>query len=81
MDYIAIAVIAIFVTTLYLINKRPWGIKQGYAVGIGALVSLLLDTVSLGQAVGSSVHIWDTAMVFIGIVAFSVVLDGVQYVD
>jgi Na+/H+ antiporter NhaD/arsenite permease-like protein len=80
LDYIAIAVIAIFVTTLYLINKRPWDIKQGYAVGIGALVSLLLGTVSLGQAVGSSVHIWD-ALVFIGIVAFSVVLDGVQYVD
>ncbi|MFA7396915.1 MAG: hypothetical protein WC046_00350, partial [Candidatus Bathyarchaeia archaeon] len=64
LDYIAIAVIAVFVTTLYLISKRPWDIKQGYAVGIGALASLLLGTVNLGQATDSSVHIWDAVGVY-----------------
>ena len=79
MDYIAIAALVIFVATLILMIKRPKGIKLGYAAGLGALASLLLGTVTLSQAAGAFVDIWDAALAFIGIVAFSVVLDAMGF--
>ena len=59
--------------------KRPWGIKLGYAAAIGAVASLLLGTVTLGQAAESFLNIWDAALAFIGIVAFSVILDAMGF--
>ena len=50
MDYIVIAALAVFAATLFLMIKRPRGIRLGYAAAIGAVASLLLGTVSLGQA-------------------------------
>lgn len=79
MDYIAIATVAVFVSTLFLMIKRPMGIKLGYAAGIGAVASLLLGTVSLGQAAQSFLEIWDAALAFIGIVALSVILDAMGF--
>jgi len=51
--------------------KRPFGLRLGYAAGIGAAASLLLGTVSLGQAARSFIDIWDAALAFLGIVALS----------
>lgn len=79
MDYVAVAAIAVFASTLFLMIKRPWGIRLGYAAGIGAVASLLLGTVSLGQAAESFLDIWDAALAFIGIVALSVVLDAMGF--
>ncbi|NLF88602.1 arsenical efflux pump membrane protein ArsB [Candidatus Bathyarchaeota archaeon] len=79
MDYVAAAALLIFVLTLVLMIKRPRGIKIGYAAGIGALASLLVGTVSLGQAAESFLDIWDAALAFIGIVAFSVILDAMGF--
>jgi len=59
--------------------KRPWGIKLGFAAGIGAVASLLVGTVTLGQAAESFLDIWDAALAFIGIVAFSVILDAMGF--
>lgn len=79
MDYVPLAALSVFVSTLFLMIKRPWGIKLGYAAGIGAAASLLLGTVTLTQAADSFVNIWDAALAFIGIVAFSVVLDALGF--
>ncbi len=79
LEYVAVAAIAVFAVTLFLMIKRPWGIKLGYAAGIGAVASLLLGTVSLGQAAESFLDIWDAALAFIGIVAFSVILDAMGF--
>ena len=79
LDYVAVAALAVFVTTLFLMIKRPMGIKLGYAAGIGAVASLLLGTVSLGQAAESFLEIWDAALAFIGIVAFSMILDAMGF--
>ncbi len=79
MDYVAAAALLIFALTLVLMIKRPRGIKLGYAAGIGAAASLLLGTVSLGQATESFLDIWDAALAFIGIVAFSVILDAMGF--
>ena len=79
MEYIAVAAIAVFAVTLFLMIKRPRGLRLGYAAGIGAVASLLLDTVSLGQAATSFLTIWDAALAFLGIVALSVVLDAMGF--
>jgi arsenical pump membrane protein len=59
--------------------KRPRGLRLGYAAGIGAVASLLLGTVTLGQASQSFLDIWDAALAFIGIVALSVTLDAMGF--
>jgi high-affinity Fe2+/Pb2+ permease len=42
LEYIAVAGLAVFVATLFLMIKRPRGIRLGYAVGVGAVASLVL---------------------------------------
>ena len=79
MDYLTVAAIAVFVVTLFLMIKRPFGLRLGYAAGIGAVASLLLGTVSLGQAARSFLDIWDAALAFLGIVALSVTLDAMGF--
>ena len=79
MDYITVAALGVFVATLFLMIKRPRGLRLGYAAGIGAVASLLLGTVSLGQAAQSFLDIWDAALAFIGIVALSVILDAMGF--
>jgi arsenical pump membrane protein len=79
LDYIAVAAVAVFVATLFLMIKRPHGLRLGYAAGIGAAASLLLGTVSLGQAAQSFLIIWDAALAFLGIVALSVTLDAMGF--
>jgi arsenical pump membrane protein len=53
--------------------------RLGYAAAIGAVASLVLGTVSLGQAAESFLNIWDAALAFIGIMALSVVLDAIGF--
>jgi arsenical pump membrane protein len=79
LNYITGAAIAVFIVTLFLMIKRPRGLRLGYAAGIGAAASLLLGTVSLGQAAQSFLDIWDAALAFIGIVALSVILDAMGF--
>ena len=79
MDYIVVAALSVFVATLFLMIKRPRGLRLGYAAGIGAVASLILGTVTFGQAAQSFLDIWDAALAFIGIVALSVVLDAMGF--
>ena len=79
MDYVTVAATAVFVVTLFLMIKRPRGLRLGYAAGIGAVASLLLGTVSLGQAAHSFLDIWDAALAFLGIIALSVTLDAMGF--
>ena len=78
-NYTVFAALAIFVGTIFLMIKRPRGIRLGYVAGIGAAFSLLFGTVSLGQAAQSFLDIWDAALAFIGIVALSVTLDAMGF--
>jgi arsenical pump membrane protein len=79
LNYTAIAALVIFAVTLVLMIKRPRKIRLGYAAGIGAVASLLLGTVSIGQAAQSFLDIWDAALAFVGIVALSVTLDAMGF--
>jgi arsenical pump membrane protein len=79
LDYLSVAAISIFAVTMFLMIKRPFGLRLGFAAGIGAVASLLLGTVTLGQAVESFFNIWDAALAFLGIVALSVILDAMGF--
>ncbi|MGB9622481.1 MAG: ArsB/NhaD family transporter [Candidatus Bathyarchaeia archaeon] len=75
----AVVAYAIFIITLYLMVKRPFGINLGIAAGIGAIASLLFGTVTLNEAFEVFVDVWDAALAFIGIVALSVTLDALGF--
>lgn len=75
MYYKALTALVIFAVTLFLMIKRPRNINLGLAAGIGAAASLLLGTVTMNEALEAFTEIWDAALAFIGIVAFSVTLD------
>ncbi|WXG47039.1 MAG: ArsB/NhaD family transporter [Candidatus Atabeyarchaeum deiterrae] len=79
MDFIPVASIAIFLATLFLMIKRPKGINIGVAAGIGAIASLLLGTVTLGDTIVAFGSIWDAALAFVGIVTLSVTLDTMGF--
>jgi arsenical pump membrane protein len=79
MDAASVISVSIFVGTLFLMIRRPRGIRLGLAAGIGALASLVLGTVTFGQAFQSFMDIWDAALAFIGIVALSVTLDAMGF--
>jgi arsenical pump membrane protein len=79
LDYITVAAITVFIITLYLMIKRPFRLRLGYAAGIGAVISLLLGTLSLGQAAQSFLDIWDAALAFLGIIVLSVTLDAMGF--
>jgi len=79
LDYITVAAVAVFIVTLFLMIKRPFGLRLGYAAAIGAVASLVLGTVSLGQAALSFLDIWDAALAFLGIVTLSVTLDAMGF--
>jgi len=78
-NHVTAAALSVFAVTLFLMIKRPRGLKLGYAAGIGAVASLLLGTVSLGEAAQAFTDIWDAALAFIGIVALSVTLDAMGF--
>jgi arsenical pump membrane protein len=79
MDLISALSLAIFLATLFLMIKRPKGINLGVAAGIGAIASLLLGTVSVGDAAVALGSIWDAALAFVGIVTLSVTLDTMGF--
>ncbi len=74
-----VAALTVFALTLFLMIKRPRGLRLGYAAGIGAIASILLGTVSVGEAAISFMDIWDAALAFIGIVTLSVTLDAMGF--
>jgi arsenical pump membrane protein len=79
MNYNAVSALIIFIITLFLMIKRPRGISLGLAAGIGAVISLLVGTVTLSDAVEAFEDIWDAALAFIGIVTLSATLDAMGF--
>jgi arsenical pump membrane protein len=79
MNYNAVSALIIFIVTLFLMIKRPRGISLGLAAGIGAVISLLVGTVTLSDAVEAFEDIWDAALAFIGIVTLSATLDAMGF--
>lgn len=79
MDFKFIASIAVFAVTLFLLIKRPGGLNIGVTALIGALLSLLFETVTVFEAFNALTEIWDAALAFFGIVTLSVTLDAMGF--
>ncbi len=79
MDILIVAAITIFATTLFIMIKRPFGLRLGYAAGIGAMLSLITGTVTLDQSIQAFGDIWDAALAFLGIILLSVTLDAMGF--
>lgn len=79
MNYLVVVPAAVFAVTLFLMIRRPFRLRLGYAAGIGAAASLLLGTVSVGQVASSFFSIWDAALAFLGIMALAVILDAMGF--
>jgi arsenical pump membrane protein len=79
MDYAAAVSIVIFLVTLFLMLRRPRRMNLGVAAGIGAVLSLLVGTVTVADALTALGNIWDAALAFLGIVMMSVTLDAMGF--
>jgi arsenical pump membrane protein len=55
--------------------KKPRDINLGLAAGIGAILSLILGTVSVSDAFNAFNDIWDASLAFLGIVTLSITLE------
>ncbi len=79
MEIKTVASIVIFSVTLFLLIKRPKNLNIGITASIGALLSLLVGTVTVLEALGLLTEIWDAALAFFGIVTLSVTLDAMGF--
>jgi arsenical pump membrane protein len=79
MDSKLLLSVIIFLSTLYLMVRRPHKINLGLAAGVGALASLLVGTVTVEDAIQAFREIWDAALTFVGIVMLSLTLDAMGF--
>jgi arsenical pump membrane protein len=77
--WLAVVSILIFVITLFLVIKRPFGLNIGLGAGLGAVISLLVGTVTVYQAAESLFYIWDGVVAFLGIIILSICLDAMGF--
>lgn len=68
-----------FLLTLFLLIKRPKRLNIGITAAIGAILSLLLGTVSVYEAYDALASILDASLAFFGIVTLSVTLDAMGF--
>ncbi|MEM3615970.1 MAG: ArsB/NhaD family transporter [Candidatus Methanomethylicia archaeon] len=69
----------IFVLTWFLMLKRPWNIRLGWASGVGAILSLLFGVIGLGDVLYAFEVVWDAALAFIGILLLSATLNAMGF--
>ncbi|RBQ27258.1 arsenic transporter [Arcobacter sp. CECT 9188] len=72
---------SIFLITLLFIIIQPKNIQIGTSAIIGAIISLLLGTVSFNDVLDVTNIVWDATLTFIGIIILSLVLDEVGFFE
>ncbi|MBL3520329.1 arsenic transporter [Arcobacter lanthieri] len=73
--------VSIFLITLLFIIIQPKNIQIGTSAIIGAIISLLLGTVSFNDVLDVTNIVWDATLTFIGIIILSLVLDEVGFFE
>lgn len=73
--------VAIFLSTLYLVLKRPYGIGIGYSALIGASASLLLGITTLGDVLVVWGIVWNATFTLAALIVLSVIFDEAGFFE
>ncbi|MCI0500673.1 MAG: arsenic transporter [Epsilonproteobacteria bacterium] len=71
----------IFLLTLIAIITQPYKLQIGTIAILGAVVSLVVGTVSFGDVLVVTDIVWDATLAFIGIIILSMVLDEIGFFE
>jgi arsenical pump membrane protein len=80
-EYKIIFSVVIFIFTLFLIIKKPYGLGIGWSATIGAILALSFGIIKLADVLKVFDIVWDATFTFVAIIIISLILDEVGFFE